>query len=152
LTLGSLAHAPADVNWCVAKSLLWLLRKTCQHAFGALLDGDGVDAVVTPGAIDMQEARRVADLADAELLHDTQGVGVLRSDRDLDRVESWGAEAVVVPQRDRRRHHAAAGDVAVEPVADGGELRGPAHDVVHRHLAGEPAVDLDRERHPEALA
>ena len=35
----------------------------------------------------------------------------------------------------------------VEPVADRGELRGAADDVVDRHLADERAVDLDRERH-----
>ena len=49
------------------------------------------------------------------------------------------------------RHDAAAGDVAVEPVADRGELRRAAHDVVDRQLAGEPAVDLDRERQLPAL-
>ena len=34
----------------------------------------------------------------------------------------------------------------VDPVADRGELRRAAHDVVDGQLAGEPAVDVDRER------
>ena len=57
------------------------------------------------------------------------------------------AEAVVDDQRHGARHDAAAGVLLVEPVADRGELRRAAHDVVDRHLSGEAAVDLDRERH-----
>ena len=54
--------------------------------------------------------------------------------------------------RHRQRHHAAAGVPPVEPVADRGELRRAAHDVVDRDLAGEPAVDVDRERHAQRPA
>ena len=66
-------------------------------------------------------------------------------------VQAGRAEAVVDDERDRGRHHAPAGDVAVQPVPDRGELRGPAHDVVDGDLTREPAVDVDRERHRHAL-
>ena len=86
-----------------------------------------------------------------ELLDDAQRVGVLRPDRDLDAVQPGGEEAVVDHHGDRARHHPAPGVVLVEPVADRGELRRAAHDVVDRHLAGEPSVHLDRERERRPL-
>ena len=127
-------------------------REAVEHAPGALLDGDREEPVVAPVAVDVQEARGVADLADAELLHDPQRGGVLRADRDLDPVQpdrrrSSGRSTIATAGR----HDAAAGVPLVDPVADRGELRRAADDVVDRHLADERAVDLDRERHRVAL-
>src|SRR5687768_14412321 len=78
------------------------------HPVRALLDGDGVDPVVAPGAVDVQVPRSEADLAQPELLDDPQGVGVLGSDGDLDPVQAGGEEAVVDRHRDRTRHYPAA--------------------------------------------
>src|SRR6478735_454330 len=102
--------------------------------------------MVSPVAVDVQEPRGVADLVDAELLHDAERRGVLGSDRHLDPVQADRPEAVV----DRHRHgagdDAAAGVRLVDPVADRGELRGAADDVADSQLAHEPALVLDDER------
>src|SRR6476661_8870926 len=79
-----------------------------QPAARRFLGGDPVEPVVAPLAVDVQVARRVADLADAELLDDAQRVGVLRPDRDLDAVQA-GREAVVDDEGDGARHDPAAG-------------------------------------------
>src|SRR3546814_2267555 len=55
---------------------------------GTLLASDRELPVVAPGTVDVQVARRIADLADPELLHHPQGVGVLRADRDLHPVQA----------------------------------------------------------------
>ncbi len=65
-----------------------------QDPPGRLLAGDREDPVVAPLAVDVEEVRRVADLADAELLHDPQRVGVLGADADLDAVQAAEEEAV----------------------------------------------------------
>ena len=127
-------------DWC---GLTWSTstgdRRPLEQPARALLLGDRVDPVVAPVPVDVQEPRREADLADPELLHDPQRVGVLGPDADLDAVQAGRGEAVVDRHRDRPRHHPAAGEVLVDPVADRGELRRPAHDVVDGQLAGERA-------------
>ncbi len=77
----------------------------------------GVEAVVAPLAVDVEEAGGVADLAEAELLDHAQGVGVLGADRDLDPVQAAGGEAVVDRHREGARDDAAAGVLLVDPVA-----------------------------------
>ena len=108
--------------------------------------------MVAPLAVDMEVLRRIADLVQAQLLHDSQRVGVLGSHGHLDPVETDGEEAVVDHQRNGTWHQTAAGVLLIDPIADRRKLRRASHDVVHRQLAGEGTRDLDRERHGRALA
>ena len=119
---------------------------------GHLLGREREQPVVAPVPVDVQVALGVADLGEAELLHHPQARDVLRPDRHLDPVQVELEEAVVGDQRDRGRDHALAGVPLVDPVADLAPARGAADDVGDGELAGERAVDGDRERQRPALA
>ena len=108
--------------------------------------------VVAPGAVDVQEPRR-------EPTSRMPSFSTTRSElvfsgrmRDLDPVQPGAEKQWSIAIATAQRHDPAAGEPLVDPVADRGELRRAAHDVVDRHLAGELAVDLDRERHRRVLA
>ena len=130
-------------DWCGSVAGL----QPSQHALRALLDGDRVDPVVAPGAVDVQEPRRVARPRGCPSFSTTRSELVFSgriaiSIRCSPAVKKQWSIAIATA----RGIDAAAGVLLVDPVADRGELRRAAHDVVDRDLAGEPAVDLDRER------
>ena len=130
-------------DWCV-----WSRTRTPS---GDLLDGDREDPVVAPRTVDVQEARGVAHLLEAELLHDAQRVGVLRPYADLDPVQAHAVRGSGrSPSATARGATPRPADLGGDPVADRGPLRRAAGHVADRDLAGETSVHLDDER--QALA
>ena len=120
-----------------------MCRESLLDAPGTFLGGHREDAVVSPRAVDVQEARGIADLSQAQLLHQSQRVAVLGSDADLDAVQADRPEAVVHHHRHGPWGDTPAGDVSRDPVADGSPLRGPADHVADGDLPDETTIDLD---------
>src|SRR5690606_8995972 len=141
---------------CVARSSNLFHRRACapplyEQAAGHVLGDQRVANVVAPGSVDVELATSNAFFPEPELLnHSTAGM-VLGADVRLDPVQPGGEEAVVDGHGEGGGGDAAAGEGAVDPVADlGGAGRAP-DDGADGELSGEAAVVRDHPGHGEPL-